>query len=179
MKTTGGKVGEGILKTTSGSVGEGMTRTMLKNGLISFFISSFAGLLVNLIIDLTVNASGGRAFSSMSPEFVALFPTPVMAAYVNILLYGLIGFTFSTMSFIYSVEKMSLLLQSIIYFLVTASVCMAITTLLWQLQKYPAAFVSTLAGYAVTHVIMFVVNYKTLKKDIDEINQISVDLTEE
>ena len=64
----------------------------------------------------------------------------------------------------------------IIYFAVTSAVCVSITMILWQLQKYPAAFICTLAGYAVTHVIMFVVEYKNLKKDITDINMISCEI---
>ena len=110
----------------------------LKNGLISFVISAFAGLLVNLFIDIIVGINGVEGYISMSPDFRSLFPTPVIAAYVNVILYGLIGFTFATMTFIYDVERIGFLLQSIIYFAVTSAVCMAITVLLWQLHKYPA-----------------------------------------
>ena len=109
----------------------------------------------------------------MSPDYVKLFPTPVIAAYVNVLLYGLIGFTFAAMTFIFSIERIELLLQNIIYFVVTSAVCVSITMILWQLQKYPASFIFTLAGYAGTHVIMFIVEYRNLKKDITEINMIS------
>ncbi len=147
----------------------------LKRGLISFVISAFAGLIVNLTIDIFVNAGGAENFMSISPDFKALFPTPVMAAYVNVLLYGIIGFTFSAMTFIFDVEKISFLIQSVIYFVVTSGVCIAITMLLWQLQKYPAAFAGTLSGYAATHVIMFVLAYRKLKADIKEINEISLD----
>ena len=143
----------------------------LKRGMISFAISSFAGVLVNLAIDSIVNASGRTGYISMSPDFVSLFPTPVLAAYVNALLYGIIGFTFSFMTFIYDVARMGFLLQSILYFLVTSTICMSITMLLWQLHKYPAGFICTLLGYAATHVIMFATAYRNLKKDIKEINE--------
>ena len=145
----------------------------LKRGLISFAISSFAGLLINLLIDLIVNSRGGAGFMSMSPAYHSLFPTPVIAAYINVLLYGLIGFVFSFMTCLYEIEKISFLVQSILYFVITSGVCISVTTLLWQLQKYPAAFLCTLAGYAMTHVIMFVLSYTKLKKDIREINEIS------
>ncbi|MCR4728231.1 MAG: DUF3021 domain-containing protein [Lachnospiraceae bacterium] len=151
-------------------------KTYLKRGIISFFISAFAGVVVNLLIDVSVNAGGAENFISMSPDFVKLFPTPVIAAYVNIFLYGLIGFTFSVMTFIYGVERMGLLFQSVIYFIVTAGVCLGITVIIWQLHRYPAAFVCTLCGYAATHVIMFIVGYKSLKQDVKEINELSADI---
>lgn len=147
----------------------------IKRGFISFSISAFAGLVVNLLIDSIANANGAAGFISMSPDYRALFPTAAVAAYVNVLLYGVIGFTFSVMSFIFDVERLSFLLQSVIYFIVTSAVCVGITTVLWQLQKYPAAFISTLAGYAATHAIMFVIAYRKLKADIKEINELSTE----
>ncbi len=150
-----------------------------KRGFTSFAISAFAGLLVNLIIDLALNLSGSENHISMSPEYLALFPTPVIAAYVNIFFYGLIGFTFSTMTLIYEVERLSFLVQSVIYFVVTSAVCLVITMLVWQLHKYPAGFFSSLAGYAATHVIIFIKEYRKVKKDIKEINEISEAVSEE
>ena len=69
-------------------------KEVLKRGFTSFALSSFAGLIVNLIIDIIMNARGLEGFSSMSPDYVALFPSVTIAAYVNILLYGVIGATF-------------------------------------------------------------------------------------
>ena len=147
----------------------------LRRGAVSFAISAFAGLLVNLCVDVIANACGAPGFVSMSPAFRAIFPTHAVAAYVNVLLYGLIGFSFAVMSFIYDVEHLGFLVQSVIYFVVTSAVCIGITMVLWQLQRYPAGFYMSLAGYAATHVIMFVTEYRKLKEDIKEINEISVE----
>lgn len=147
-----------------------MLKETLKKGAVSFALSAFCGLIINLIIDIVINATGHTGFCSISPDFLALFPTTAMAAYVNLLLYGVIGATFSMMTFVYDLEKIGFAFQSIIYFVVTSTVCILITTLLWQLHRYPAALISTLAGYAVTHVIMFTVSYRKLKNDIQEIN---------
>lgn len=147
----------------------------IKRGLMSFAISAFAGALVNLIIDIIVNLSGKTGFNSMSPDYVALFPSITIAAYVNILLYGVIGVTFATAAYIFEVERIGFIIQSVIYFVITSAVCVGITMLLWQLHKYPAAFICTLAGYAVTHVIMIVISYRNLKDDIKVINELSAE----
>ena len=150
-------------------------KEVLKRGITSFVLSSFAGLLVNLIIDIIMNAKGMTGFNSMSPDYVALFPSVTIAAYINVFLYGIIGVTFALSALIYEVEKMGFLIQSIIYFVITSVVSVGITMLLWQLHKYPAAFISTLAGYAVTYVIMTVIEYKKLKADIKVINELSME----
>jgi len=148
-------------------------KEVLKRGFTSFALSSFAGLIVNLIIDIIMNARGLEGFSSMSPDYVALFPSVTIAAYVNVLLYGVIGATFALSTYIYEVERIGFIIQSIIYFVITSSVCVGITILLWQLHKYPAAFISTLAGYLATHIIMMVIEYRKLKADIKVINELS------
>ena len=145
----------------------------LKRGLTSFAISSFAGLLVNLIIDLIANLTGHTGFVSMTQDYIALFPSIVLAAYVNILLYGVIGATFAMATIIYDIERMGFIIQSIIYFLITSSICMAITIFLWQLYKYPAAIICTLLGFAVSHVLMITNEYRRLKADIKVINELS------
>ena len=145
-------------------------KEILTRGSISFAISVFAGLVVNLVIDAAANAAGAEGFISMSPEFVRLFATPVIAVYVNLLLYGVIGAVFSMMTFIFDVDRIGFVFQGIIYFAVTAAVCTGITILLWQLHRYPQALFSTLAGYGVTYVIMGVLAYRKLKDDIREIN---------
>ena len=150
-------------------------KEILKRGFTSFALSSFAGLLVNLIIDIIMNRTLNAGFHSMSPEYVALFPSVTIAAYVNVLIYGVIGATFSMATLIYEVERIGFIIQSIIYFIITSSVCMAITMLLWQLHRYPAAFIATLAGYLATHIIMMVIEYRKLKADIKVINELSAD----
>ena len=150
-------------------------KEVLKRGFTSFALSAFAGLIVNLIIDVIMNAVFKTEFHSMSPDYVALFPSVTIAAYVNVLLYGVIGATFSLSSYIYEIEKMGFIIQSIIYFVITSTVCVGITIILWQLHKYPAAFISTLAGYLATHIIMMVIEYRRLKADIRAINELSAD----
>jgi len=147
-------------------------KEILKRGLFSFAISAFIGTVINLAIDIIFNAKGIDGFASMSPAFRALFPTDAMAAYVNVLLYGSIGAVFAMMTFIYDIPKIGFAFQSLIYFVVTGAVCIAVTTLLWQLQKYTPALIGTLCGYFVTHVIIFVMEYKKLKADIKELNEI-------
>ncbi|MCQ2496405.1 MAG: DUF3021 domain-containing protein [Lachnospiraceae bacterium] len=147
-------------------------KTILQRCGISFTISALSGLIVNLIIDVIMNTvNPGSSFVSMSPEFLALFPSPVIAGYVNILLYGIIGTAFAGMTVIYEVQRLGLLIQSLIYFLTTSLVWIPITMFLWQLYKYPQALISTVIGYFFSYVIVSIISYKQLRRDISEINE--------
>ena len=150
-----------------------MIKEYLTRIFISFSVSAFMGVLINLIIDAVANATGNAGFISMSPQHVALFPTPVIAAYCNVLIYGIIGAVFSGATIIYEVERIGFVIQSLIYFLITASASMGITVVLWQLHRYPAAFISTMAGYLATHIIMITIEYRKVKADIKAINEMA------
>ena len=146
-------------------------KEILKRIFLSFSLSSFAGLITNLLIDAVVNASGKAGFISIAPEFMSLFPTPVIAGYVNVLIYGIIGASYAGMTFIFDCRRIGVIIQWCIYFCVTFGICMAITVFVWQLHRYPQAFISTALGYSVTYVIMGVVQYNRLKADIKAINE--------
>ena len=150
-----------------------MLKEYLTRIAISFSISAFMGILINLIIDAVANATGSEGFISMSPQYVALFPTPVIAAYCNVLIYGIIGAVFSGATIIYEVERIGFVIQSLIYFLITVAASMGITVVLWQLHRYPAAFISTMAGYLATHIIMITIEYRKVKADIKAINELT------
>lgn len=143
----------------------------LKRIMISFSISAIIGLLVNLIIDTIANSAGHEGFISMTPEFRALFPTPAMAAYVNVILYGLIGATFAGMSFFFNLDRLGFLIQNLLYFLCSSVILILITVFLWQLHHYPQALIPTFAGYAGTYILMGLRQYRELKKNVLEINK--------
>ena len=143
----------------------------LKRAAVSFAISSFVGLMVNLVIDVIVNAVGTSGFTAISPATRALFPTTEIAAYTNVLLYGLIGATFAGMTFLFDIDRLGFVVQSILYFITTAIVLVVITILLWQLHKHPKALIPTIAGYAMTYIIMGIVEYRELKRNVRMINE--------
>ncbi len=152
---------------------KGLVKEYLTRIAISFSVSAFMGIMINLIVDAVANATGSAGFISMSPQYVALFPTPVIAAYCNVLIYGTIGAVFSGATAIYEVERIGFVIQSIIYFLITAAASTGITVVLWQLHRYPEAFISTMAGYLVTHIIMITIKYRKVKADIKAINEMA------
>lgn len=138
--------------------------------MVSFAISAFFGALVNLIVDVIANSAGKEGFISMTPEFRALFPTPVIASYVNVMLYGVIGATFAGMTFLFELDRLGFVIQSVLYFLLTIIIVLSITVLIWQLHRYPQAMISTVAGYGGTYLIMGIRQYRELKTNIRLIN---------
>lgn len=146
-------------------------KEILKRGSISFMISSLCGLVVNMLIEIIVKRiTGNMQFSPLSPEFRAMFSSESMAVYVNILLYGVIGLTFSCMTFIYEIGKLGYILQNILYYIGTGIIWVPIVVFMWQLYRYPQALISTFAGFAIAYVVMTIVGYRITKQDVATIN---------
>lgn len=137
----------------------------------SFAISLLCGLIINVLIEMIVLfVTGNQDFSPMSPEFIALFPTDRIAAQINVLLYGLIGAAFSAGTVIYEQERIGYLLQNMLYFLATALVWIPVVMVLWQLYRYPQAFISTILCFFLTNVVMSILGYRMTKRDVTDIN---------
>ena len=144
---------------------------MLKRITFSFAISSFCGLVVYMLIEFCGSVLAGlESFSPLTPEYLALFPSVTLAMEVAILLHGFIGAVFSAASFIYEKVEIGFILQNVIYFILTGIVWVPVVSFVWQLHRYPAAFFSTLGGFAITYIIMSVVGYNITKKEVALIN---------
>lgn len=136
----------------------------------SFLLSCICGLIVNLLIDTIVTMISGNAFVSIPVDFKESFPSPVQAAYVNVLLYGIIGASFGGFTCIYECNRIGFIIQNIIYFIATSAVWFTISICIWQLQRYFSALICTLCGYIVTYIIVTVLQYRQLKQNVAEIN---------
>lgn len=144
---------------------------MLKRISFSFAISCCCGLVVYMLLELISNVLLGlNDFSSMTPEYLALFPSETLALGVAVLCHGLIGATFAAATIIYEKIELGFILQNIIYFLLTGVVWIPVICFVWQLYRYPAALVSTIGGFVLTYVVMSIVGYNITKKEVAEIN---------
>ncbi len=153
-----------------------MMKMVLQRGVFSFCISAVCGLITNLLIEIIVRfISGAKDFVPLSPEYMSLFPSETIAMEVNILLYGVIGFAFSVAAIIYEKERIGFLFQNLLYFLITGMVWVPIVIFVWRLNRYPQALIGTLSGFVVTYVIMTMVGYRIVRKNISEINMCLAD----
>lgn len=143
---------------------------MIIKCLKSFCSSAIISTCILFVIELFVRLATGFDFSPVTPEYLAMFPSASMAIELDIVLYGIIGMSFSAMTFIFEKDRMGFVLQNIIYCLGTSLVWVPIVTFLWQLWRYPTALFYTIGGFFATYLIMTVIMYHTTKKDIAQIN---------
>jgi len=147
-----------------------MKRNLLRM-IKSFAYSCTISMIILLLIELISTALGHRV-SPLTPEFISYFPSETIATIVDVLLYGIFGLAFSSMSFIYEKDSLGFVTQNVIYCLGTSLVWIPIVTFIWQLWKYPPALISTIAGFFVTYVIMTIVAYNKARKDINDVNHL-------
>ena len=145
---------------------------MVKKIGLAFVCSSFFGMMCNVLLEVVLRCVCGLDYSPLTPEFVAMFPSTTIAYGADMLLYGVIGMTFSGMMFIYDVNRIGFVLQNAIYYLVTGIIWIPIVAFLWQLWRYPQALIYTIIGFVLTDVIMTIAGYKEAKKDIIELNAV-------
>lgn len=149
---------------------------MLKNSLIrginSFMYSVGIYLILQIFITVITQAITGHGESiPVLPEFAARFSNPYMAVYIQILLVGLTSAVFGAGSIIMELERLSLLVQSIIYLIVTMAVWIPVGCFCWGLHKYPGAMISVSLSYLVAYSISWAFQYRQCKRNIAEINQ--------
>lgn len=145
---------------------------MIKRMFNGFIYASFFGMFCNLMIELVVRKIANFPYSPITPEYIALFPSITVAYGADLLLYGVIGCAFSGFLFVYELDKIGYVLQSILYFVLTGIIWIPIITFLWQLWKYPEALLYTIVGFIITNGIMMFLGYQKTKKNIEEINKV-------
>lgn len=105
------------------------------------------------------------------PLYSAYFENKSMALLVQIILTGVISGTFAGGTILFEQAKLGLLLQSLLYFLLTTAVCIPITGFCWGLFVYKTSALIFLCNYSATYFICWTVAYRSSVKEVREINR--------
>lgn len=105
------------------------------------------------------------------PSYSAYFENKSMALLIQIILTGVISGTFSGGTVLFEQAKLGLLLQSLLYFLLTTAVCIPITGFCWGLFVYKTSAIIFLCDYFATYFVCWTVAYRSSVKEVREINR--------
>ena len=105
------------------------------------------------------------------PSYSAYFENKSLALLIQIILTGVISGTFAGGTVLFEQAKMGLLLQSLLYFLLTTAVCIPITGFCWGLFVYKTSVIIFLCNYSATYFICWIVAYRSSVKEVREINR--------
>lgn len=105
------------------------------------------------------------------PSYSAYFENKSMALLIQIILTGVISGTFAGGTILFEQAKLGLLLQSLLYFLLTTAVCIPITGFCWGLFVYKTSAIIFLCDYFATYFVCWTVAYRSSVKEVREINR--------
>ena len=142
---------------------------MLKDALIRMANSFIYPIVITTEVNFFITA--GRDFVPLLPEYRERFDNDTQALIVQLMLIGCMSAALGGGSVIMEMKRLSLLAQSIIYFVLASVVWISVGCYCWCIYKYPQALASTLISYVVSYIICWAIQYKLCKKNIEEINR--------
>ncbi len=142
---------------------------MLKDALIRMANSFMYAIGITTVVYFFMTA--GRDFVPLLPEYRERFDNDTQALLVQLMLIGCMSAALGGGSVIMEMKRLSLLAQSIIYFVLASVVWISVGCYCWCIYKYPQALASTLISYVVSYIICWAIQYKLCKKNIEEINR--------
>lgn len=157
-----------------------MLKKILIRGINSFMYAIGIYIVIQTVVLAIVGAvTGENGMIPVLPEFAAHFSNIYMAVYVQALLIGLSSAVFGAGSVILELERISLVAQSILYFLVTMAVWIPVGCFCWGLHKYPMTMISVGLSYLLSYSISWVIQYRQCRQNVEQINEKLLQLREE
>ena len=145
-----------------------MIKNMFFRGMNSFMYSvAITAVVYGLIIGLGLY----EGELPLLPEYMAHFSSPTLALMVQCLLIGVISAAFGFGSAVMELEKIGLITQSILYFMITSAVWIPVACFCWGFHKYPGSMVGVTISFTVSYFISWSIQYRICRKNIEEINQ--------
>lgn len=143
-------------------------------GINSFMYAIGISTVIQMILLSVVKDMG-----PVLPEFGVHFPNVYMAMLAQYLLVGLISAAFGAGSVIMEFERMSLVMQSILYFVLTSLIWVPVGCICWGLHKYPVTMIAMGVSYTVSYVFSWVLQYRQCKLSVEQINRKLLELKKE
>lgn len=157
-----------------------MIKKAIFRGINSFMYAIGIYTVLQLILS-AINQKAGMI--PVLPEFSAQFQNEAIAMLVQTVLIGIIGAAFGAGSVLMELERLSLIAQSILYFIVTTAVGLPIGCFCWGFHKYPQTRLSMGLSYLISYLTVYIVNwviqYRLCKSNIEQINKKLLELKEE
>lgn len=145
---------------------------MLRKGILRGVNSFFYSIAINVIIGIIIMAAVDKPdFMPIVPDFAARFSSETMALLVQWILIGITSATFGFWSIIMEHERIGLLFQSILYFVLTAIVWIPVAVLCWGLGENISSFITIVTSYLLSYIISWIIQYRNCKDSINQINR--------
>lgn len=145
-----------------------MLKKAITRGISSFLYAVAVNVILGAVLIFAVNKPD---FLPVLPEFADRFNSSVQAMLVQWLLIGLTSASFGFWSILMELERWSLLLQSVVYFILTTIVWVPVAVVCWGLGRYVQTFLGVVLSYLIAYTVSWTVQYRSCKQSVKQINQ--------
>ena len=145
-----------------------MKKNIISRSLIGFPIGIMLGYLESIFISLIIWADG--SYYPCVPELIAVMGNEINAVLVQALLCGLVGVGFSGSSVIWEVERWSIVVQTGVYFAVTALIMMPIAYFMYWMEHSLKGFLSYFGIFVLIFAVVWIIQYMIGRYIVKKLN---------
>lgn len=123
---------------------------------------------INLLVYFTIGCITNNL--PLVPSYREYVGNDAFAIMLQLMLVGVMSAVFAGGTVIFEESKIGLLLQSILYFIITSIVWIPVFGFCFGLFVYRQTMLSFLLSYIGTYVICWLVTYRTSRREVETIN---------
>ena len=145
-----------------------MSKKIIGLGFSGFFVGVTIGYVIAIIQSFIVNNGN---FYPVSPDFAAVCGTQLNATIIQFVLTGILGFVIAISSTLFDTNKLNLLIQTVLHFLITTTATSLVAFICRWIPYSAAGVIIWFAIFFVIYAIIWIAYMIAAKKSIAQINK--------
>lgn len=145
-----------------------MKKKIILRGLLGFPLGLAMGYFITIIISLIL-AQG--LYSPCAPEMTAAVGSEIKAVLLQAFLCGLLGSGCAAGSVIWEIEKLGLVKQTGIYFLIISAVMMPTAYISYWMEHSLKGVLSYFGIFVIIFAVIWAVQYTVAKRNVKKMNE--------
>ena len=133
-----------------------------------FFVGVTIGYVIAIIQSFIVNNGN---FYPVSPDFAAVCGTQLNATIIQFVLTGILGFVIAISSTLFDINKLNLLMQTTLHFLITATATSLVAFICKWIPYSVIGVIIWFAIFFIIYAIIWIAYMIAAKKSIAQINK--------
>ena len=145
-----------------------MSKKIIGLGFSGFFVGVVIGYAISLIQSAIV---GNGNFYPVAPDFMTACGTELSATVIQFFLTGILGVFISISSVLFDTNKLNLLIQTVLHFLITTTATSLVAFICRWIPYSAAGVIIWFAIFFVIYAIIWIAYMIAAKKSIAQINK--------
>lgn len=145
-----------------------MKKLILKRALFGILIGINVTLLITIVISVCI---GDGNFYFVVPEMAQCYGNEMNAVIIQTICSALMGAVMGISTVIWGVERISLLLQTIIHFVIICGAYVAVAYVCFWMEHNAWSVAGYVMMFAIVYAVIWIVQYIGIKKKLKKLNQ--------